>query len=215
MISFREELADAVMDGSKVVTRRLVNLNNPRAHWHPDNAPKRYAPGTRHAVVPGRGKHGIGFVTIVSVEREMFNPQHITLPEARREGFPSALSFIETWIELHGECKPVDVWRVEMALNPSIRITFISDGVRSEAKVYPTDDAQEALSTEVAKWYRDSGTEHPGETALFSVLIERDHHRMEKGAVAKKLRDIAGMEEFRQVREWQRVEMADPSEERA
>ena len=82
-----------------------------------------------------------------------------------------------------------------------IRITFISSSHRSAPKEYDTDDAQAALSAEVAKWYADSGTEYPTETALLAVLIERDDHRLDGYAVCRELHEIESMERMRATRD--------------
>ena len=114
MISFRPELAEAVMAGRKTVTRRLVNTDNPRSHWHRNQVAK--LTGKSVAVCPGRGKHQIGRVTVTAVERDLFYPASITDIEARREGFDSAEAFVATWKKLHkGSVLPVYVWRVELA----------------------------------------------------------------------------------------------------
>lgn len=77
-----------------------------------------------------------------------------------------------------------------------IRITFIASAFRA-AKEYDTDDTQEALSEEVAKWFKGSGRELPNEATMFAVLIERDDYKMPRAEIAEKLRDIASMEEAR------------------
>lgn len=78
-----------------------------------------------------------------------------------------------------------------------IRITFIAAGVRGAPVEHDTDDTQEALSAEVAKWYATSGTEHPAETSLFAVLVERDDHSLNRAECAEKLREIASFEDSR------------------
>lgn len=115
MIIFRPELAEKVLDGSKTVTRRRVNRENPRAHWHRDQV--KTLEGKRRAVVPGRAKHGIGWVTVAGVEFELFYPASIDDAEAQLEGFADAAAFKATWLELHGHVQPVEVWRVEL-INP-------------------------------------------------------------------------------------------------
>lgn len=116
---FRPELAQAVMDGRKTVTRRLVREDNPRSRWHPDNAPKLV--GKRLAVQPGRGKRAIGTVQVVSVTRDPeFVPLDISDEEAIREGFADTYwrspwsQFCAVWRDIHGDdtC-PYDVWRIE------------------------------------------------------------------------------------------------------
>lgn len=111
---FRPELAEAVMDSRKIVTRRLVS-ENPRSPWAVTGCKLR--PGQSVAVCPGRGKAAIGRVEIVSVRREAFRPLDISVAEARAEGFASHEAFVETWQELHDETADefsiFDVWRIE------------------------------------------------------------------------------------------------------
>lgn len=109
---FRPELAELVMLGEKTVTRRACS-ENPRSPWWREACQPQ--PGRRVAIQPGRGKPRIGRATVVSVEREAFDPASISEPEARREGFDSAASFRGTWARLHGALEPVDVWRIELA----------------------------------------------------------------------------------------------------
>lgn len=114
-MNFRPELAQAVINGRKTVTRRLVS-DNPRSPYSLERAPKMV--GKRIAICPGRGKHNIGFATVASVKRETFNPmgmarKHLR-PEVRREGFSSWNDFLSAWLSLHGNADPVDVWRIEL-----------------------------------------------------------------------------------------------------
>lgn len=111
-MNFRRELAEAVMDGRKVVTRRLVS-DNPRSPYHPDRAPKLV--GKRIAICPGRGKHRIGEATVVGVDWQDFWPALIGNDEARREGFEDASAFRIVWAQLHGSYDPIRVWRIELA----------------------------------------------------------------------------------------------------
>jgi hypothetical protein len=108
---FKPELAEAVLEGRKTVTRRLVRTDNPRSPWSPERAPQLV--GRRRAVVPGRGKHGIGFVTVRNVRRERnFDPLNLTSTGARLEGFASPEDMLAAWASL-GNPVPADVWRVE------------------------------------------------------------------------------------------------------
>lgn len=119
-IIFRPELADLVLAGGKTVTRRVVVPDNPRSPWHPDMAPR--LAGRRRAVIPGRGKPGVGWVTIASVQLEQpFAPASLIFDvddhaEAKREGFVNSSAFRRVWAELHGSLQPIaaGVWRVEM-----------------------------------------------------------------------------------------------------
>jgi hypothetical protein len=63
-------------------------------------------------VCPGRGKHAIGRVRIVSVRRQ---PLHLVLNhgEAHREGFDNAGAFREAWKAINGAWDDMAlVWRV-------------------------------------------------------------------------------------------------------
>lgn len=104
-------LAAKVMAGEKTVTRRLVS-ENPRSPWYTGGCKLKV--GRNYAVCPGRGKPGVGFIEIVSVQREPeFRPAAIGDAEAAREGFRDALHFMDTWWQLHDHRDPShDVWRI-------------------------------------------------------------------------------------------------------
>lgn len=113
-MNFRPELAAAVMDGTKRVTRRAVS-ENPNSPYHPRRA-KRMV-GKRIAVCPGRGKRRIGRVRVAAVELDYgFSPElrRPTLREARLEGFDSVDAFVAKWVELNGHGGR-DVWRIRLA----------------------------------------------------------------------------------------------------
>lgn len=110
-VQFRAELAEAVRDGKKTVTRRPVSTN-PRSPWSPDRAPKLVDRGDV-AIQPGRGVAAICRRPVVDVRRELFDPKRITVAEARLEGFASPAAFRTTWQSLHGNLDRVDVWRIQ------------------------------------------------------------------------------------------------------
>lgn len=108
-MTFRPELAAAVMAGTKTITRRPAN-DRPRSPWWqgrtswPDTV----------AVQPGRGKPAIGRARVLSACLEPLG--FLTDDEARREGFADHVQFEDTWQALHGgDYRPEAlVWRVEL-----------------------------------------------------------------------------------------------------
>lgn len=110
-VIFRPELAEAVMEGRKTVTRRAVS-GNPRSPYHASRVTALLRRSV--AVQPGRGKPAIGRVRVTRVTWEEFEPAHVRHPEAAREGFPTVAAFRETWKALHGSLRPVGVWRIEL-----------------------------------------------------------------------------------------------------
>lgn len=110
---FRPELAAAIIDGRKTVTRRKRTGDNPTGKpggWVDD--PCRYRAGHTYAVQPGRGKRGIGRIRVLSVRPEFMH--ELTDDEIRREGFESRADFERTWRSIHGAGSYLDlVWRIE------------------------------------------------------------------------------------------------------
>ena len=107
-MNFRPELAQAVLDGRKTVTRRLVS-SNPRSPWFEGGCSLKV--GQDYAICPGRGKHAIGRTRVVSVELERLN--WVDADEAIREGFPTVLAFREAFTAINGGYDPhALVWRV-------------------------------------------------------------------------------------------------------
>jgi len=88
-VNFRPELAAKVMAGEKTVTRRLCS-DNPRSPWWWEDCSLRV--GKDYAVCPGRGKHAIGRVRIVSVERLRLWVPPMPEEEARLEASTRASS---------------------------------------------------------------------------------------------------------------------------
>ena len=109
-MNFRPELAAKVMGGEKTVTRRLVS-DNPRSPWWREKCSLQV--GKTYAVCPGRGKHAIGRVQILSVERVALWSV-TTEGEAQKEGFASVHPFADAWVAINGTYDPdAVVWRVE------------------------------------------------------------------------------------------------------
>lgn len=110
-MTFRPELAAAVMDGRKTVTRRVASPN-PRSPWYVGACS--LVVGRDYAVQPGRGKGAIGRARIVSTRLERLG--YLSDDEARAEGFENAYQFERTFARLNGGSYDprVDVWRVEL-----------------------------------------------------------------------------------------------------
>jgi hypothetical protein len=96
-MNFQAHLAAMVMDGRKTVTRRLVS-DNPRSPWSRERCSLKV--GETYAVCPGRGKHAIGRVRIVSTTLEPLGV--LTDDEARREGFESEEHFCAVFSQING-----------------------------------------------------------------------------------------------------------------
>ena len=114
-MNFQPELAEKVVRGEKTVTRRLCN-DNPRSPWWTEQCG--YQPGGGpnggYAVTRGRGKGpAIGRVEILAVARVQLG--HLTVEEARAEGFASVEAFEEAWAVINGAYDgDAVVWRIEM-----------------------------------------------------------------------------------------------------
>lgn len=107
---FKPELAQAVLDGRKTVTRRAMS-DNPRSPW--SRLRCAYRPGKQYAVQPGRAKRAIGHLEIISVKR---SDLRLDDAEAQREGFDSAIAFKQAWTAMHGSYRARQVvWRLEFA----------------------------------------------------------------------------------------------------
>lgn len=108
-MNFQPELAQAVMAGRKTVTRRLVS-DNPRSPWSRERCALQ--PGHIYAVCPGRGKHAIGRVRVISVRQIRLGVP--SLDEAHREGFGTMHGFRKAWSAINGGYDlNARVWRVE------------------------------------------------------------------------------------------------------
>ncbi len=130
-MNFRPELAQAVLDGRKTVTRRRMS-SNPRSPWWRGGCSLRVTHSPTgaffptYAVTPGRGKPAIGRVEVLSIGAVRLGD--IDDAEAAREGFAHRGKFIEAWEEINGKYDPDEiVWRVEFAIstasNPRQRVT--------------------------------------------------------------------------------------------
>jgi hypothetical protein len=116
-ITFQPHLAEAVMAGTKTVTRRLCS-DNRRSPWSREQC--RLKVGRDYAVQPGRGKPAIGRAVVVSVNIGALG--YLDDEEARREGSASADEFEATWRAINGRYDPDTlVWRVELKALPGSR----------------------------------------------------------------------------------------------
>lgn len=106
-MNFQPELADKVVRGEKTVTRRAMS-ENPRSPWWETRCSLR--PGRDYAVCPGRGKHAIGRVRVVTVLPQLLG--WVGDAEAVREGFETPEAFANAWLAINGSYS-TPVWRVE------------------------------------------------------------------------------------------------------
>lgn len=114
-MNFRPELAQAVIEGRKTVTRRLVS-DNPRSPWWEGGCSLRV--NRSYAVCPGRGKHAIGRVRVVNINGP-WPLGHITDDEAQREGFPDAVAFEDAFAAINGRYDyAAFAWRIEFVAIP-------------------------------------------------------------------------------------------------
>jgi hypothetical protein len=106
MLMFREPLARQVMDGTKTQTRRKLS-DNPNSPWWRERCA--HEAGSRHAVCPGRGVNGIGFVVLDDVT--VVRLGHITHDGAIAEGFADVRAFMQAWEQINGTWDPRErVW---------------------------------------------------------------------------------------------------------
>lgn len=111
-MNFQPELAQAVLEGRKTVTRRLVSTN-PRSPWSREACALKV--GKTYAVCPGRGKHAVCRVEIRDVRRQPLG--HLNRYEAQAEGFENADEFEDAWRAINGGYDPSAlVWRVAFRL---------------------------------------------------------------------------------------------------
>lgn len=98
---FHPELAQAIVDGRKTVTRRPVK----------GDEPCRYKVGRTYAVQTGRGKKAVARILVLSVTREPAGA--ITTNEAIREGFRDPVGFADKWESLYQGQPWRHWWRIE------------------------------------------------------------------------------------------------------
>ncbi len=111
-MNFQPELARAVLDGRKTVTRRLAS-SNPRSPWSRERCGLRA--GDSFAVCPGRGKPAVGRARVLAVARVSLG--RLDEREAAREGFGSAKEFERAFTIINGGYDPdAIVWRIEFEL---------------------------------------------------------------------------------------------------
>jgi len=113
-VNFKEHLAAQVLAGEKTVTRRVPSPN-PNSPWWVERC--RFVVGGDYAICPGRGKHAVGRMLVVSVEKVRLG--WLDDAEAAAEGFASAYEFTRLWASMRkgGVYDPkLKVWRVEFKL---------------------------------------------------------------------------------------------------
>lgn len=110
-MNFKPELAQAVLEGRKTVTRRLCRPN-PRSPWYRDRCS--LVEGRSYAVCPGRAQHQLGRVIVQRVDRQRLG--HLSTDEAHLEGFDTAELFEAAFVAINGAYNPLlEVWRIQFA----------------------------------------------------------------------------------------------------
>jgi hypothetical protein len=111
-VNFRPQLARALLDGRKTVTRRLTS-RNPRSPWWRERCG--LSAGDTFAICPGRGQPALGRARVVSVARVPLG--RLDKREAAREGFASPQEFERAFTTINGGYDPhAVVWRIEFEL---------------------------------------------------------------------------------------------------
>lgn len=101
---FSGGLCEKVLDGSKTQTRRPLR-----------GGPCPYVVGKTYAVQPGRGKHAVARLRVLSVTQVAVLP--ISLKDAIAEGFGSPAEFYVRWAQMYGEADFSGwCWRIEFEL---------------------------------------------------------------------------------------------------
>lgn len=89
------------------------------------------------------------------------------------------------------------------AQGPPIRLTLVSNHMRSEPVEFDTDDLGEALA-EYGRRHFGSGDNAGPETWIVAFVVEQGDARMPRGKQAESFRDIASIEQYRAHREAER-----------
>lgn len=114
---FKPDLALAVLEGRKTVTRRLCS-DNPRSPWWRDVGALEI--GRDYAVQSKRGTPAIARIRVLDVRREsllIMRAGHVGEQEARLEGFRSLEDFQAAWERINGSWEPLaEVWRVHFEM---------------------------------------------------------------------------------------------------
>ena len=106
MVIFGPDLIGKILAGQKTVTRRRLHGSDTGIGWR---GPSRYQAGKVYAVQPGRGKHHVGHIVVISVHEEKLC--QIMPQSAADEGFPvtGIGGFMRCWMRLHGAWNPEEV----------------------------------------------------------------------------------------------------------
>jgi hypothetical protein len=103
---FSPELAKLILQGRKTMTRRPVKAGEKACRYRENRA---------YSIQPGRGKRGIGKLTVVSVRPEKLGD--ILIKDVRAEGFSTRQELVDYWTRLHGHFDPdVEVWVISFVL---------------------------------------------------------------------------------------------------
>ncbi len=95
---FKPELVDKIKKGLKTQTRRPDKEGDTADTWVTTiyrNGRKLWKIGQTYAIQPGRGKRGVGFLTIKNIRNE--DVRYISQTDAVAEGFNDRIGFLQVW----------------------------------------------------------------------------------------------------------------------
>jgi hypothetical protein len=120
-LSFKPELLEKVLAGTKTQTRRLVKRGEAIAELNgvfavyftvANRSRIKWQVGRKYAVVPGRGKPGQGFIRLKKIRFELVD--EITEDDAIAEGFDNIVAFYEAWNRINPNAwHDTAVWALE------------------------------------------------------------------------------------------------------
>lgn len=104
--TFSKDLLPKVTDGSKTQTRRPYKSGD---HVRDEycsavyrDGRKKWQVGQRYAVVPGRGKKGVGHIEVTRLRYDG-DVRNISEADAIAEGFETPMDFVATWCGFYDE----------------------------------------------------------------------------------------------------------------
>lgn len=118
---FKPELIEKIFAGEKTQTRRPVKPGEYHVcdddgsiiEVYGANGRLKYKIGRDYAIVPGRGKHGVGRFKLLSIRREY--AEQISEADAKAEGLHTRIGFMSVWNEFYGTTAP-ECWAYEFEL---------------------------------------------------------------------------------------------------
>jgi hypothetical protein len=134
MTTFRPELVEKIFNRKKSQTRRSVvpgdvlKTEPLRVYRETKRATLRlhWQVGKSYAIQPGRGKPGVGHVTVTNIRFE--DVRMISLDDAKAEGFETVVEFLAVWVgfyDKHIQLAHVDHDRWHLIFNGDLTVNGI------------------------------------------------------------------------------------------